>query len=312
MPLSNRILEQLRSKNTLKNGKLKRIKRPDTWLYPHSANRQYTAALYEYTFFIRKTITEQLLPKIPSMLFSATMPYPDPIVTDGIIGNEIKTDDFIDFLNATMNYIKILLTPKEEQTIQKAKKFGIDIAIFNEKQYQKTIQSSLGIDVFLEEPWLKNQLELFANQNAQLINNLTDNELYRVSGIVQRGLQEGVTYDDIAKDIQQSFGITRRHAKLIARDQTTKLNGSLTKLRQQNLGVTQYRWMTAGDERVRKSHRVLDGKICRWDDSTVYLNEQNGKWEKRSKIGGTEVNPSQDVNCRCIPIAELGSLFDGN
>lgn len=305
------MLDRIRARNTNKNGSLKKLKKPPAWLFPNSAERQYTAALYQYTLEIRKVVSEVLLPKIPALLLVATLPYPDPVLPDVRPDSVTRKDNFIDFLNETMVYIEILLQPKQEQTIQKAKRFGLEIAIFNQRQYEKTVNSVLGIDVFLEEPWLKNQLELFANQNAQLIENMSNNEMERVSGIVQRGLQEGSSYEAIAEDIEKSFGITRRHAKLIARDQTTKLNGSLTKLRQQELGISQYRWLTAGDERVRQSHRVLDGKICRWDDPTVYLNESSGKWEKRSKIGGTDVHTSQDVNCRCQPIPIIEGLFDG-
>lgn len=306
------IIDRIRARHTKKNGELKRLKKPPAWLFPFSPERQYRASLYEFTFDIRKTISEVLLPKIPLMLVAATAPYPDPVVPEVLTDSSVRKDNFIDFLNETMAYIQILLRPKQEQTIQKAKAIGIEIAVFNQKQYEKTVNSVLGVDVFLEEPWLKNQLELFANQNAQLITNMTDNEMERVSGIVQRGLQEGSSYESIADNIEKSFGITRRHAKLIARDQTSKLNGSLTKLRQQELGITQYRWQTSGDERVRPSHRVLDDKICRWDDPTVYLNENTGKWEKRSSIGGTNVHTSQDVNCRCVPIPIIEGIFDGN
>jgi SPP1 gp7 family putative phage head morphogenesis protein len=310
--VSQAVIERIRARHTNKNGKLKKLKKPPAWLFPLSPERQYRAALYEFTFEIRKVVSEVLLPKIPAMLLAATLPYPDPVLPSGHGDSVSRFDNFIDFLNETMAYIQILLRPKQEQTIQKAKRYGIEIAVFNQVQYEKTVNSVLGVDVFLEEPWLKNQLELFANQNAQLITNMTDNEMERVSGMVQRGLQEGSSYDSIADNIEKSFGITRRHAKLIARDQTSKLNGSLTKLRQQELGITQYRWQTSGDERVRPSHRVLDDKICRWDDPTVYLNEDTGKWEKRSSIGGTNVHTSQDVNCRCVPIPIIEGLFDGN
>lgn len=196
-----------------------------------------------------------------------------------------------------MRQIQFLLLPKQQETIREAAGIGIEVAIYNQKQFDKTVNSVLGVDVFLEEPWLKNQLELFANQNAQLITSLEETELDRVSGIVQRGLQEGSSYDTITDQIQETFGITRRHARLIARDQTSKLNGSLTKLRQQELGITEYIWQSSGDERVRASHRVMDGKTCRWDDPTVYLDEKSGKWKKRSSIGGTQVHTSQDINC---------------
>lgn len=315
MPISKIILDKIKKINSKKDGSLKKLKRPPTWLFPHSPERQYRAYLYEYTFTIRKVVSEILLPRIPLMLVAATSPYPDPVIPDTVFDSgttkRIRKDDFIDFLNETMTYIEILLLPKQQETIQKAKTIGLEIAVFNQRQYEKTINSVLGVDVFLEEPWLQNQLELFANQNSQLIKSMTDTEIDRVSGAVQRGLQEGSSYESIADEIEKSFGITRRHAKLIARDQSSKLNGSLTKLRQQESGITTYRWQTSGDERVRQTHRVLDGKVCRWDDPTVYLDESTGKWEKRSKIGGTNVHTSVDVNCRCVPIPIIEGLFDG-
>ena len=300
-------LEVIKKSFRKKDGTLRPVKRPATWLYPHSAQRQYTAALYQYTFQIRKTITSVLYPKIPIWLAGATLTYPDPVFPkmDSII------DDVINDLNLSLQIIYRLLLPYQTEAQNKAKFFGLEIAAFNSAQYSKVVNSVLGVDVFLEEPWLVPQLELFANQNAQLITSMTGNEIERVSGYIQRALQEGSSYESVVENIEKSFGITRRHAKLIARDQTTKLNGSLTKLRQQELGINEYVWQTAGDERVRADHRVMDGKICRWDDPTVYDNEKTGKWEKRSKIGGTEVHTSQDVNCRCIPIPNIKGLLNG-
>lgn len=306
--VSQVFLAQVKARNSTKNGKLKRLKRPPKWLFPLSPERQYTARLYEYTFQIRKVISEQLIPKIPMWLAGATINNPDPVLP-----SEVRKDSLIDVIIAELNTVLLLiddlLQPSQARAINSATVIAFEIAAFNQAQYSKTINSVLGVDIFLEEPWLESQIELFANQNSQLIKNMTVNEIERVSGIIQRGLQEGSSYGSITESIEKSFGITRRHAKLIARDQTTKLNGSLTKLRQQEVGITQYRWQTSGDERVRPDHRVLDGKICRWDDPTVYLNEKTGKWEKRSKIGGTNVHTSQDVNCRCVPIPMIEGIF---
>lgn len=298
-------LKQIKSRLTLKSGKLKKLKRPAKWLLPFSVERQYTASLYRYTFQIRKVISEQIFPKLPRWIDLTTYNYPDPVDVkiDSIV------DDVIQDINATLVLIDILLRPSQTAAINSAARYGLEIAAFNQRQYQKTMNSVLGLDIFLEEPWLEAQLELFANQNAQLISNMTANEIERVSGIIQRALQEGSSYSSVVENIEKSFGITRRHAKLIARDQTTKLNGSLTKLRQQESGITTYRWQTSGDERVRPDHRVLDGKLCRWDDPTVYFNDKSGKWEKRSTIGGTNVHTSQDVNCRCQPLAEIEGIF---
>lgn len=318
--LSKSFLAQLKVRNLKKNGELKKLKRPPKWLFPLSVERQYTASLYLYTMQIRKIISEVLFPKIPFWLAGATAYNPDPIeVTqeDLELSRELTKldsiiDDVISDLDSALLLIDQLLFPSQQRAIASSAFFALEIAGFNRMQYKKNVNSVLGIDIFVDEPWLEPQLELFANQNAQLIKNMTDNEIERVSGIIQRGMQEGSSYESITNNIEKSFGITRRHAKLIARDQTSKLNGSLTKLRQQNAGISEYVWETSEDERVRTDHRALQGKLCRWDDPTVYFNYSSNKWEKRSKIGGTLVHPSVDVNCRCQPSGRYQGIFDGN
>lgn len=316
---SKTFLVQLKARHTKKNGELKKFKHSPKWLFPHASEREYIASLYAYTFQIRKTISEKLLPKIPGWLLNATIHNPDPVISTPaelaanrkLSNMDSLIDDIIGDLNDTLLIIAQLLEQPQARAINSSSVIALQIARFNQVQYSKTTNSVLGVDIFIEEPWLETQLELFANQNAQLIDNMTENELERVSGIIQRGLQEGSSLDYITDDIEKSFGITRRHAKLIARDQTTKLNGSLTKLRQTELGVTEYRWQTSMDERVRADHRVMQGKRCRWDDPTVYFNEQSQKWENRSNIGGTLSHTSQDVQCRCVPLGILEGVFDG-
>lgn len=312
--VSKAYLNLVKAKNSKKNGELKRLKKPPKWLEPLSVRRQYTARLYLYTLDIRRVITSVIYPQLKNWLLGGTITYPDPVIPyENLKVPESRSDslidDIIDDINAALVLINELLAPSQQSAIESAKFFGLEIAAFNQMQYSKTINSVLGVDIFLEEPWLEPQLELFANQNAQLIQNMTVNEIERVSGYIQRAIQEGSSYQSVVESIEKSFGITRRHAKLIARDQTSKLNGSLTKLRQQEAGISMYRWQTSDDERVRQDHRVLDGKICRWDDPTVYYNSQTKKWEKRSRIGGTNVHTSVDVNCRCVPIPILEAMF---
>lgn len=317
--VSKQFLAQVKARHLKKNGEFKKFKHSPKWLFPHSSEREYIASLYLYSFQIRKVISEELLTKIPSWLVGATIHNPDPVIPDReqMIENGVLTnldsiiDDVINDLNNTLLVIEALLFPSQARAINSSTVIALQIARFNQVQYNKTINSVLGVDIFLEEPWLETQLELFANQNSQLIKNMTENELERVSGIIQRGLQEGSSLNYITDNIEKSFGITRRHAKLIARDQTTKLNGSLTKLRQQEVGISEYRWQTSMDERVRADHRVMQGKRCRWDDPTVYFNESSKKWENRTNISGTLVHPSQDVQCRCVPLPIIEGIFDG-
>lgn len=256
---------------------------PPKWLYPNGIEREYHRDLRRFAMNIRDQIKDKLLPHIPSMIWEVERKMP----------NDSRADDYLSRLNQIILQIKNSLEYSLNYTIGEAVEVSEQINSFNKNQFQKVTKSVFGIDLFMGEPWLQDQLKLFASQNAQLITSLQDQELERVSGIVERGLQEGKTYSDVAKEIQKSFGITDRRAKLIARDQTKKLNSSLTKLRQQELGVEEYIWQTSGDERVRPTHRANDGKKFRWDDPPK-----------------TTGHPGNDVNCRCIARPVLEGLLD--
>lgn len=265
-----------------KQGIKRKAKVPPKWLFPANAERQYDKELYSLTRELKRLIKEILIPEIPSMIDEVENKTPND-----------RNDDYLDRLKGLIIYIGKAIQGKVNETILEAGAIGIEIARFNKKQAEKTNNSIFGIDIFVDEPWLEDQLKLFASQNAELIQSLPEQELERVAGTVERGLQQGLRFTDVASEIQKSFGITHRRAKLIARDQTTKLNASLTKLRQQDVGVEEYIWQTAGDERVRPSHRANDGKKFRWD-------------KPPAKTG----HPGHDVNCRCIARPVLDNLLN--
>lgn len=260
----------------------KNKKRSVVWLYPTQIERQYHKDLKVLVAHLKVLIKEYLLPALPEMV--------DEV--EGKMPND-RADDFISRLNSIMLFIEKAIQPTIDRTIKDADETGLKINRFNHQQFNKVTESVLGIDLFMGEPWLLDQLKLFSSQNAQLIRSLPEQELSRVSGVVERGLQEGKRYSDLAQEIQKSFGITERRATLIARDQTKKLNSSLTKLRQQEAGVTEYIWQTSGDERVRETHRANNGKKFAWN-------------KPPSKTG----HPGDDVNCRCVAIPVLEGLLD--
>jgi SPP1 gp7 family putative phage head morphogenesis protein len=102
-----------------------------------------------------------------------------------------------------------------------------------------------------------------------------------------RGFQAGIRSEDVAKQINQVLGgENKRRAQIIARDQISKLNGQLNELRQTELGLTQFRWRTVGDDRVRPSHAALDTKTFSWNDPPI--------------VDGEPTVPGQAINCRCI------------
>lgn len=61
--------------------------------------------------------------------------------------------------------------------------------------------------------------------------------------------------------------VTRAHAQLIARTETSKATTALTQARSEDLGLPWYVWQTSRDQRVRESHQFMQGVLVRWDDA---------------------------------------------
>lgn len=139
-----------------------------------------------------------------------------------------------------------------------------------------------------------NVVDQFRERNINLITKLDEDEIARLQGLLSEADQGAWRVEDLRKNLQEEFGITKRHADLIARDQVLKLNGQITQHQQTKAGVESYIWRTSGDERVRSTHQDLDGQQFRWDDPP----ETNDAGERN--------HPGGDYQCRCTadPVIE--------
>jgi SPP1 gp7 family putative phage head morphogenesis protein len=176
-----------------------------------------------------------------------------------------------------------------DQIRRMAKAAGESVSLFNQKQLDRSIGSVLELDAVASEPWLAEKLGEFVVENTNLITSLEDTALSQVQTMAMQGLTQGRRWEDIADDIYGRFDVARSRADTIARDQVGKLNGQLTELRQQNLGISQYTWRGVGDERERESHRANNDQVFDWDSPP----EETG-------------HPGDDINCRCYaePVIE--------
>jgi len=180
---------------------------------------------------------------------------------------------------------------------------GFAVSRFNQRQSNKTFKRILGGQSFIpSEPWLNSVVEAWASNNFTLIKSLSDEYIKKTNTIVSEGVLNGTTWDEIMRDTRKmDRNMTRSRARLISRDQVGKLNGRLTKRRQQEVGISMYRWITAQDERVRPTHQRLNNKICRWDDNSLYADSvedaRAGRWKSRSAAGMFVGIPGQDIQC---------------
>lgn len=100
-------------------------------------------------------------------------------------------------------------------------------------------------------------------------------------------------------DINKKY--TKSKANFIARNETGNLNGSIQHSQIEGAGFEMYTWMCMPDGVTRDSHKALNGKVCRWDDPTVYSDDGGKTWQKRT--GSMFIGePGQDFNCRCTAV----------
>lgn len=78
-------------------------------------------------------------------------------------------------------------------------------------------------------------------------------------------------FEDAPFDEQRLQGIFRDQFKSsgynlrrIVRTTASQLNGELSQLRQQQLGITHFTWLSSRDQRVRPEHRLRDGRMYAW------------------------------------------------
>lgn len=156
-----------------------------------------------------------------------------------------------------------------------------------------------GQTFFIDESFTIPQVKAFVSQNASLIKDIPNQALNRIEGIVYADYREGASVKTTMEKLYAEIGKDESRAELIARDQISKLNAELTQERQEQVGIETYIWRTVGDERVRDSHDAMNGLLCRWDDSSVYSDDNGETWQARSSIGGYEGHVGTDYQCRC-------------
>lgn len=165
---------------------------------------------------------------------------------------------------------------------------------------------SFGIDVLQDSPEIRATMQAAAIQNAKLIESIPRRYLENVSNSVLSNMRVGLLPREVAKQIEDEYGVSQRRARFIARDQTAKVNGELAKQRQVDAGYEYFRWLDGDDERVRASHRAIAeadvgyGKgVYRWGDLPV--NER-----------GERIQPGSDFQCRCSSRPLRNSVVERN
>lgn len=262
------------------------------WLYPHTAEREYERLLLAYVRQFSMD-TEARLKEL----------------------DMLRLDDWSSDLTAVLLELASRALGVGQSVILRLPEIYAQVNRFNDKQWRLVVKAGtgldigpsgaiptgavpfgsvsrpgvirarfgIGVDVYRSEPWLAVRQANWVAQNTALIKNLTGQYFTNVESIVRQGVMSGVAPRVLAKQIHEnSRGVSMRRATLIATDQIGKANAELTQYRQMDLGVKDYKWITAHDERVRPEHRARDGKEFSWDKPP------------------SDGHPGMPIRCRCF------------
>jgi SPP1 gp7 family putative phage head morphogenesis protein len=156
------------------------------------------------------------------------------------------------------------------------------------------------IGISTRETGIAAQLDDFRDQNVDLVKSLAKTQLADLDSTLAQADAGAWRVEELAKELQTRFNVSKSKASLLANDQTLKLNGQLARTRQQNAGITKYIWTTSRDERVRESHAELDGQTFSYDDPPI------------TSPDGRRGHPGDDFQCRCTAFPVLPELDEAD
>lgn len=288
--------------------------------YPDSVERSYLRLVNEY-MAIEKQVILKHLPELKQIIREGT----EQINADSKKDNEKKRK------HTRMGKMTIITRLEEffqklSNTLQSA--FGLfnlhveldKIASLENKlsvkEWKKVIDKTLGInmlDDYYSGGVYKELLGQWVSDNVDLIRTIPSSSLDAMKEIVYDGYMKGTTTTGIVKAIQKQYGMDKRHAKLVARDQVAKINAAITQYQQKDAGITQYKWSTSKDERVRKGDKKANGIIDPMGDNHARLEGKIFRWDTPPLVDrkrGRACHPGQDYQCRCcaIPVFDINTL----
>ena len=214
----------------------------------------------------------------------------------------ISEDDYINSL------IEVLASIAGERIEERAKilatRFVNKVHYQNKTQFTRNFKNAFDIDLssIIEKEVLGDTLSIAIQQNVDLITSIKNDFINDIGSNVFTNYKKGFRHSELINEIRARGNVSYSRAKLIARDQTAKVNADFNEERNKKLGFDVYKWKGTGDERERDSHMVLNNMLCKYSDPTVYSDDDGKTWKKRKSIGGFIGKCGEDYQCRCLAI----------
>ena len=179
----------------------------------------------------------------------------------------------------------------------------------NKEQVEAMVARSLGVEwaSIMASSAIAGAVDTAVTANVSLIRTIGESHWGRVIEAVTANYQgKSFAEGSLTNRLAKIGSISKREAKRIARDQTSKLTTSLSAIRQQDAGINRYTWRNAQDQRVvgNPGGKYPEGNAIHgnhWEREG-----QEFRWDQPPEDG----HPGQPIQCRCSaePIIDLEEL----
>lgn len=278
--------------------------RPQRWLYPYATESRYAATIRAWLRPIKNYVHTYLKENQDVILRGDSTDDNIPALRlDAVPGKSFKV-----MVNSLNGWLAQYVPTDDESKSGSPIYMGLGeiadtVFDFNDGQFEKGAKTVLGVEFPVGEDWWPDARDTWANKNYELIQSDMKKYIGQINELTEKAVTSGLSVKSLTKQILAlDDKISKSRANFIARDQIGKLNGQITQMRMEAVGLEMYIWETSGDERVRESHELIDGALCRWDDSTVFSQDGGKTWIDRPS-GAVTLHPGMDYQCRCTAVA---------
>lgn len=250
--------------------------------FPHAIEASYAKYGLVIVAQTREIVRARLYARMPELL-------------DRGRRGDVRLDAAADDARTILDVVRLSVdqgVTTDRRLEQQIREFGQRVSQYQGSELQRQIRQSLGVEVPLSDPRFGEQLRTWAAENVRLIQSIPAQSLDQVERLVVAGVDRGARWENLRDEIEARFDVSRSRAALIARDQVGKFYGTVQKARQTEVGISHYFWRTSGDERVRPTHAILEGKRIAWDDPPE------------------EGHPGHPINCRCTAEPDFSQVLE--
>lgn len=144
---------------------------------------------------------------------------------------------------------------------------------------------------FTVTPAMRDIMDATVHANVALIKSIPQKFLSDVEGSVMRSVQAGRDLGSLTADLQKNYGVTRRRAAFISRDQNNKATSAFNRVRQLELSIDEAEWNHShGSREPRPTHVKAGREKTRYKVSQGWYDPAVGRY----------IQPGEEPGCKCL------------